>query len=263
MLKKVFVVGAAGLLTAAVLTQTKLGDLAWNWVDRAERSIESKIKPEDELRRIKHEVAMLDRDIDKAKGSLAEENVEARHLTKRVEELRVSVEKSRSAVEARRDLFKNGESSFVKWDGGRNIPIAKAKELLAAEVANHKALEQEFKAQETMLNVRERTRTMAEQHLNALVEQKRQLETEITQLDADIKLAKLRQVESKYQNDGSRMAKIKEDLAKLRKRVEIQQEKLNLSKKYDPSAAENKTVDEILADLDSKSEKAGDQVGKK
>lgn len=262
MLKKVFVVGAAGLLTAAVLTQTKLGDLAWNWVDRAERSIESKIKPEDEIRRIKHEVAMLDRDIDKAKGALAEENVEVRHLTKRVEELRVSVEKSRSAVEARRDLFKNSETSFVKWDG-RNISTSKAKELLAAEVANHKSLEREFKAQDTMLTVRERTRTMAEQHLNALVDQKRTLATEVTELEADIKLAKLEQVQSKYQNDGSRMAKVKEDLQNLRKRIEIQREKLNLTKKYDPAAAENKTVDEILAELDSKGEKAGDQVGKK
>ncbi|HJZ89466.1 MAG TPA: hypothetical protein VKE40_01250 [Gemmataceae bacterium] len=261
MLKKVFVVGAAGLLTAAVLTQTKLGDLAWGWVDRAERSIESKIKPEDEIRRIKHEVASLDRDIDKAKGALAEENVEVRYLTKRVDELRVSVEKSRSAVEARRDLFK-GETSFIKWDG-RNISTSKAKELLAAEVSNHKALNDEFKAQEKMLAIRERTRTMAEQHLQALVTQKAELETAVTDVEAEIKLAKIEQVQSKYQNDGSRMAKVKEDLAKLRKRIEIQREKLALTKKIDPTSVENKSVDEIFAELDSKGEKASDQLGRK
>jgi len=88
MFKKVAIVGAAGLLTAAVLTQTKVGSYLSHQFDRAERHLESKVPPEDELRRIKHEVAGLDKEIDKAKGSLAEENVEVRYLTKKVDELR-------------------------------------------------------------------------------------------------------------------------------------------------------------------------------
>lgn len=254
MLKKVAVVGAAGLLAAAVLTQTKVGNIAWGWVDRAERHLDSKVKPEEEIRRIKTEVAKLDKDVDRAKGALAEETVEAKYLAKKVEDHRTSVEASRKAVEARRGAFK-GDESTVKWDG-RTVHISVAKDLLSREIATHKARETELKSLESMLAVRERSRTMAEQHLQALVSQKAELESDVTSLEADIKLAKIEQVESRYQNDGTRMAKVKSDLNELRKRIEIQREKLALSRKVDPKSVENKSVDEIFAELD----KAGSEL---
>ena len=262
MFKKVAIVGAAGLLTAAVLTQTKVGSYLSHQFDRAERHLESKIPPEEEVRRIKHEVASLDKDIDKAKGSLAEENVEVRYLTKKVEELRSQTEKSRTAVEARgRALKENTDTRFVKFDGQR-MDITKAKEILAADVAAHKSLDKEFKANEKMLAVRERTRGMAEQHLQALITEKAQLESDVLDLEALIKQVKVEQVQSKYQNDGTRMARVKEDLAKLKKRIEVQREKLHLTKKWDRDSVENKSVDEILADLDGKGDKV-DQTAQK
>jgi len=262
MFKKVAIVGAAGLLTAAVLTQTKVGSYLSHQFERAERHLESKIPPEEEVRRIKHEVASLDKDIDKAKGSLAEENVEVRYLTKKVDELRTQTEKSRTAVEARgRSLKDATDTRFVKWDG-QTIDVAKAKERLASEVAAHKSLDQEFKANEKMLSVRERTRVMAEQHLQALITEKAKMESDILDLDALIKQVKVEQVESKYQNDGTKMARVKEDLAKLKKRIEVQREKLHLTKKWDRTATENKSVDEILADLDGKGDKV-DQTAQK
>jgi peptidoglycan hydrolase CwlO-like protein len=257
MFKKIAIVGAAGLLTAAVLTQTKVGSYLSHQFDRAERHFESKIPPEEEVRRIKHEVASLDKDIEKAKGSLAEENVEVRFLTKKVDELRAQNEKSRTAVLARGQMVKDSaESQVVKWEG-RNISHSQAKEFLAREVAAHKTLEKEFKANQTMLAVRERTRTMAEQHLQALVSQKAELEAAVAELEADIKMVKVEQVQSKYQDDGTRMAKVKKDLSDLRKRIEVQREKLRLTKKWDPESVENKSVDEIMADLDTKAEQAG------
>ncbi|MBO0700705.1 MAG: hypothetical protein J2P46_20075 [Zavarzinella sp.] len=263
MFKKIAIVGAAGLLTAAVLTQTKVGSyLSYQW-DRAEKRLESKVPPEEEVRRIKHEVASLDRDIDQAKGALAEENVEVRLLTKKVDELRTQTEKSRTAVEARAQQIKDaGDTRSVRFEG-RTYPIARAKEQLASDVAAHKTLDREFKANETMLAVRERTRTMAEQHLQALITEKAELETAVAELEADIKMVKVEQVQSKYQDDGSRMAKVKKDLTELRKRIEVQREKLRLSKRFDTNSVENKSVDEIMADLDAKGEKAADQTARK
>ena len=160
-------------------------------------------------------------------------------------------------------LKEAGASKLITWDS-RPISYDRAKELLQAQVTSHKNVEKELKALETMLAVRERTRDLAEQHLQALVSQKSELEAAVTELEADIKVARIEQVQSKYQNDGTRMAQVKEDLAKLKKRIAVQREKLNLTKKFDPNSVENKSVDEILAELDSKSEKAaGDQVGRK
>ncbi|WP_020471705.1 hypothetical protein [Zavarzinella formosa] len=251
MFKKLMFVSAAGLLTAAVLTQTKLGSYCWTLADRADQAIESKISPDEEIRRIKYEVSKLYKDIDKAKGSLAEENVEAKLLRQEVEERKSELTKARQALEARHKMMTDvSDGKAVKWDG-RDVPFGKAKELLQFQVRQFKSQEQEFKAKETMLTVRERTRVLAEQHLQELVTQKANLDAAIVELEADIKQAKIEQTQSKYQNDGSRMADVKESLAKLKKRIEIQREKLSLSKKLDPTSAENKTVDEIMAELDS------------
>src|SRR2546422_3302812 len=144
MFKKLLIVGAAGLLIAAVLTQTKVGKhLSRQW-DKAEQYLENQVPPEEEVARIKKEVASLERDIDKAKGDLAYENVECRELTKDVNNLRTRTERSRTAVEARGQMVKEAtDTHLVKWDG-RPIDFTKAKELLADEVKNHKSLEKQF-----------------------------------------------------------------------------------------------------------------------
>jgi len=252
MFKKVAIVGAAGLLAAAVLTQTKVGSYLSHRLDRADKYLESKIPPEEEVRRIKSEVANLDKDIDKARGSVAEERWAAKDMKGKVEEKKTQVENSRQAAEARGKMLKEvSTGSRVKWDG-REINFDRAKDLLQSQVTAHKNLEKELKALETMQAVRERTRDLAEQHLQALVTQKSELEAAVTALEADIKMAKIEQVESKYQNDGTRMADIKESLANLKKRIEVQREKLNLAKQYEKTGVENKSVDEIMAELDAK-----------
>jgi chromosome segregation ATPase len=253
MFKKVAIVGAAGLLAAAVLTQTHVGGYLRHQFDRADKYLENQVPPEEEVARIKVEVANLDKDIDRARGSVAEERVEAKLVKGRVEEKRTQVDNSRAIVEARGKMLKDAASQnkLVKWDS-REVSFDRAKELLQSQVRAHKTLEGELKALETMVAVRERTRDLAEQHLQALVTQKSELEAAVTALEADIKMAKIEQVESKYQNDGTRMADIKESLANLKKRIEVQREKLNLAKQYEKTGVENKSVDEIMAELDAK-----------
>jgi peptidoglycan hydrolase CwlO-like protein len=252
MCKKIAIVGAAGLLIAAVLTQTHVGSYLRHHLDRADKYLESQVPPEEEVARIKTEVANLDRDIDRARGSVAEERVEAKLVKGRVADKQTQVENSRAIVEARGKMLKEAsQNKLVKWDS-REVSYDRAKELLQSQVKAHKTLEGELKALETMVAVRERTRDLAEQHLQALVTQKSELEAAVTELEADIKMAKIEQVQSKYQNDGTRMAEVKESLAKLKKRIEVQREKLALAKQYEKSGVENKSVDEIMAELDAK-----------
>lgn len=252
MFKKIAIVGAAGLLTAAVLTQTKVGGYLSHQFDRADKYLESQISPEEEVARIKIEVARLDKDIDRARGSVAEERVEAKLLKTRVAEKRTQVDTSRQTVEARGKMLREaGQVKTVKW-GSQEVSYDRAKELLQNAVTSHKTLEKEFRSLETMLAVRERTRDLAEEHLQALVTQKADLEAAVTQLEADIKVAKIEQVQSKYQNDGTRLAEIKDSVAKLKKRIEVQRAKLELAKQYDKTGVENKSVEEIMAELDAK-----------
>src|SRR5689334_13113193 len=117
MFKKVAIVGAAGLLTAAVLTQTHVGGYLRHQFDRADKYLESQVPPEEEVARIKAEVANLDKDIDRARGSVAEERVEAKLLKSRVADKQTQVENSRAAVEAlAKNLKDSGSVKLIKID---------------------------------------------------------------------------------------------------------------------------------------------------
>jgi chromosome segregation ATPase len=264
MLKKIIFVGAVGLLTAALVTQTKLGSHARVWLHRAEDKLESTIPAEDEIQRLKSEVKLLDKEIEAAKDALATENVEAREQASKVGALAEQVKASRTTLNQRYEIIaaaeKDKDTHFVKF-GSEKMDLVKAKEVLQTMVKTQKAKEKNLQSEETMLAVRERTRKLAEQHLAALQSQKSELDAVLTEMEADVKQLKIEQVESKYQSDGTKMAEVKESIAKLKKRIAIQREKLNLAKKYDPASVEGKTADEIMAELDSKEK--GSLVGTK
>ena len=56
--------------------------------------------------------------------------------------------------------------------------------------------------------------------------QKAELTAAVDAMEAELAVLKLQQMESKYQTDDSRMAKIKEDLRKLKTKVDVEREKL-------------------------------------
>jgi peptidoglycan hydrolase CwlO-like protein len=252
MCKKIAIVGAAGLLIAAVLTQTHVGGYLRHHLDRADKYLESQVPPEEEVARIKAEVSSLDKDIDKARGSVAEERVEAKLLKTRVADKQTQVENSRAAVEAlAKNLKESGSVKLIKIDS-REVSFDRAKELLQSKVMGQKSLEKEYDSLKSMLAARERTRDLAEEYLQAMVTQKAELEAAITDLEADLKVARIEQTRSKYQSDGTRMAEVKESMTKLQKRIAIMREKLDLAKKTDRSNVESKSVDEIMAELNTK-----------
>jgi len=255
MCKKILLVGAVGLLTAALLTQTKLGSHAKAWMHRAEDKLESSVPDEVEVQRLKMEVAEIEKEIKAATGDVAKENVEARMQGEKVVALAKQVKDSGEALKARAALVKAAETDkdthFVKFEG-RNVNLSDAKDLLQKQVRLQVAAEKNLRSEETMLTVREKTRDLANQHLKTLVAQKSELEAVVTEMEADIKQLKIEQLESKYATDGSKVSEVKESIAKLKKRIAIQREKLNLAKSYDPKSVDNKSVDEIMAELESK-----------
>jgi len=221
---------------------------------RAEDKLESTIPAEDEVQRLKMEVSELEKEIKSAKNAVAEERVEAREQRKKVIDLAEQVKASKATLDARALALKAAEADkevhFVKVDG-RNVDFTAAKDALQNLVRSQNVLEKNLQSEESMLTSREKSRELAEQHMKALVSQKSELESILTEMEADIKQLKIEQIESKYQNDGTKMAEIKESIGKLKKKIAVQREKLNMSKKGDTSAVETKSVDQIMAELDS------------
>jgi hypothetical protein len=252
MLKKLFVIGIVGLVGAYIVTETKAGSRFRDWVSRQCSKLEKKTTPDEELNRIKKEVKLLDGDIEKVKGDLAEANVTVRDLRTDVERLRSEHKEADALARKHGDVMKAASNSDrIQW-GGTNLAFADAKEKWAREVGSANRIKQQLAAAETSLANQEKTRDLIEQQFHEMRRQKDELTQAVADMEAELKLAKIEQMRSKYQNDGTRMAEIKTSLAELRKRINVQREKLVIDARLHRNPVEDRSVDEIFADLDGK-----------
>ncbi len=250
MCKKLFTLAIVGLIGVYVVSETRVGDRFRAWADRMSKKWEKETTPEQELARIKKEVALLDKDVDKVKGDLAESNVNVRLLKTEVDELRTEVKDAEAAVRKHGDALKSASTNDrIQW-GYRTVSYVDAKDLLQSEVRRFKDMKDRLKAREAALASQEETRDLVEQQLQEMLKQKEELTLAVAEMETAIKLANVEQIRSKHQNDGTRMAEIKKSLAELKKKIMVQREKLNIDAKVHRSPAENKSVEEILAEMD-------------
>jgi chromosome segregation ATPase len=252
MLKKLFVIGIVGLVGAYIVTETKAGSRIRDWVSRQCSKLEKKNTPDEELGRIKKEVKLLDGDIEKVKGDLAEANVSVRDLRADVERLRSEHKEADALARKHGDVMKAASNSDrIQW-GGTTLAFADAKEKWAREVGTANRIKQQLASAETSLANQEKTRDLIEQQFHEMRRQKDELTQAVADMEAELKLAKIEQMRSKYQNDGTRMAEIKSSLTELRKRINVQREKLIIDARLHRNPVEDRSVDEIFADLDGK-----------
>jgi len=259
MIKKIAVLAAVGLVGAGVLSQTRLGSYIATLYHSAANSVQEAIPPEVELERVRYEIGQLAKDIEKTRGELATEKVAVRDLASEIEELRTELAQNEEVLRARGELLKKGDA-LVRYNG-RNVSVDEAKELLRLDVQTANARKKDLLAKEKMLTIRVRNRGVVEKQLIALGHQKTELTTLVAEMEAELKLLRLEQTESKYaSNNGSRLSDIQTTLKEVKRRLAVDRETLHLATTLDDTvAASDLTVDQILEGLGESKTKAIDK----
>jgi chromosome segregation ATPase len=201
---------------------------------------------------LRKEAAALDKDIDRAKNELAREIVEVRELTRQTDELKAQVEKAAKELVARGDTINDATNNKVSV-GRQTISVAEAKSRLQKDVSSHVKVVKRLEVMEKTLAQREQIRDTLQKTLDSLKAKKSEALIAIDELEAEYKELQLTQIESKYQADESRLAKIKETLAKIRKDIEVKKEVLQLTPSVredapaEGTATGSQSVEDILA----------------
>lgn len=254
MLKKLVVVGVIGFIAVSALKGSKIGSYLRSEFAGLQERVESKIPAEKEIARLRNEVKLLDQDILRVVGQLAKERVEVNQLHEKADELRARQSKDKELLTARAVAIKAGTEQVMF--GNRKVSIAAATAELEDGVARYGSNQKALESMELALASREKIRDGLEKQLDAMKNQKAELTATIDAVEAELTALKLQQMESKYQTDDSRLAKIKEDIRALKTKMEIDREKLKLMPAvFDkPSkATSTKSVDEIMAPLNAQS----------
>jgi len=250
MLKKLVILGIVGFVAVSVVKGSKVGSYIRSEIDAMKARCEASIPPEKEISRLRNEIKQLVKDILAVVNQLAKERVEVAQLKARADELRAQQSKDKELLTARATTIKNATEQVTFGD--RTLSIAAAKSELEVGVKRFTANQKSLDGMVAAIGSREKVRDTLEKQLETMKNQKADLTATVDALEADLTALKLQQMESKYQTDDTRLAKIKEDIRALKTRLEIEREKLRLLPAVleTPAAAtSNKSVDEIIAPL--------------
>ena len=251
MIKKLVIVGLVATAAFVGLRHSKFFRYAKQELSDVHDWVEDQVPVEKKIEQMRKDVANLDRDVESVKDALAREIVEVRELTTDVGKLRASVETEHKGLVKRGEEIRDA-SEYVAY-GRSKVSVAEAKELLKRDVGTHLKRKQQLESLEKTLANRERIKETLEKQLDSMLKQKQELKAEIDAVEAEYKALQLQQMESKYQNDDTRLARVKESLNGLRKKLDIEREKLQLAPRvYDEPATESvsgQSIDEILAPL--------------
>jgi phage shock protein A len=263
MLKKMIILGVIGFVAVTALKGTKFASYVRTEVDGIRERAEAAIPPEKEITRLRDEIKQLDKDALKLISSVAKERVEVRQLTEKVADLTAQQSAAKADLQARAAAIKNSEGYVTV--NGKPCTIDEAKIGLQADVNRYTDTQKLLASHEAALANRTKVRDMLEKQLEELQNQKETLTNAVNAAEAELNALKLAQMQSKYQTDGTRLAKIKEDLQSLNTKVAVEREKLKLMPKAHekPVAvpSSGKSVDDIVAPLNDKKPDAAPKTG--
>ena len=210
----------------------------WTYISKVCADVQTEIRdarekakdnapPEEEIARLKTEINLLDKDVKTLVNQLAKERVEVNQLKEKVDVMAEAQSKNKELFNARLDAVEKAEGQVTF--GNRSMSVAAAMTELKADKKRLDTAGKSLTAQEALLTNRIKIRDSIEKQLEATKNQKSELAGAVEEMEAELALLKLQQTESKYQTDDTRLSKIKEDLRKLRTKVEIKREELKIT----------------------------------
>jgi chromosome segregation ATPase len=222
MLKKLLIAVVAVAVGLTVVKSTKVGSLMrvkWN---EATAWCNKQIPVETEIARLRDEISRLGNDTKTHYSVIAEEMVRIDNLKREISEGETKLTQQKKKVTALRDALNEGGNKLVSINDEK-YPRVRVEKQLARDFEHYKAAEAQLAAKKKLLESRETCLAKAREQLTAMQETRRDLEVEVSKLEAEYNTLKVTQTKSKFNLDDSALSKVKEGVAALRTRIAEQQ----------------------------------------
>jgi peptidoglycan hydrolase CwlO-like protein len=252
MLKKLLIAVVAVAVGLTVVRSTKLGSLMrvkWNdataWCNK-------QIPVETEIARLRDEISRLGNDTKSHCQVIAEEMVQVDNLKREISEGEAKLEKQKKKVTAMRDALNEGGNKLVVL-GEEKYPRVRVEKQLARDFTHYKTAEAQLVQQRKLLESRETCLAKAREQLTAMQESRRDLEVEVSRLEAEYNTLKVAQTKSKFNLDDSSLSKVKEGVAALRNRIAAESNKAALAAEFSEgpiSAGDTVKTKDLLKEID-------------
>jgi len=231
MLKKLAWIGIFAFAAVVAVKAAGFEKYVGAWANKARAKVEAKIPLETQIESIRDQIAKLQPDVEKAKTKLAEKRVQVMNLRSEVDGRKVRLDENKAVLQTRAEALSDAGVQFVYY-GDRKLPTADAKRQLARDLKSYEQAESLLKSKTQELQIREEELRNVQEQVEALIAARNQAETEVAALESELVTLRLAETRSKYQADDSRLADIKQSMQKVRDRLNVAKEKLNIDAQY-------------------------------
>lgn len=218
MLKKLLIAVVAVAVGLTVVKSTKVGSLMQVKWHEATAWCSKQVPVPDEIASLRLRIADLGKDTKTHCQVIAEEMVAVDNLQREVSENEARLEQQKKKITAMRDALTDGGTQKVVL-GERTFSRGQVQKQLVRDFDLYKTCEAQLAAKKKLLESRQECLAKAKEQLTAMQDTRRDLEVQVSQLEAEYNTLKVAQTKSKFALDDSNLSKVKEGVQALRNRI--------------------------------------------
>ncbi len=219
MIRKAIYATVGLVALAAVFTATDLGSYVCTSFGRVKESVKGSVPIDFEIERARKMVKDLVPEIRTAMHVIAKEEVEVARLEKQIVESDTRLQKDRAELIRLKTDLSTGEANFVY--AGNTYTVGQVRNDLAHRFERYKTKDATLGSLREIHSARQRSLEAARQKLEGMLVAKRQLEVDVENLEARLKMVEASQTTSPHSFDDSRLSRVKELITDLRTRLDV------------------------------------------
>lgn len=219
MLKRSILGSGAVLLLLALMFGRDTFSYVVTSAGRVHRSVRESVPLNFELERARRMIASLEPEISTHKREIAREELELKKLEERIVADRDDVAGLWRDIQRLRDDLSRGDSNFVY--AGRSYTAKQVENDLSNRFERYQTRETTLQNLEKILSARRRGLESAQEKLKAMIAAKRQLEVEVENLEARLKMVEVAKAASDFHIDDSQLSRTRQLLNDIKTRIEV------------------------------------------
>lgn len=225
MLKKGLLVAAGVLLVSTLFFGRDLFSYVKTSLGWVHDSVKDSVPITFELERARKMIADLAPEISRHKREIAREELELQRLAGQLQVDEEQLAKNWQEIQRLRTDLANGGSTFVY--AGHSYTAKQVETDLTHRFDRYETREATVDKTQKILEARQKGLTAAQDKLKAMIAAKRQLEVEVENLEARLKMVEVAKASSEFSIDDSQLSRTRELLKDIEARIEVDAQLVN------------------------------------
>ena len=231
MIKKTLIVVAGLALVTGLLFGRKVMPYASTAFEKVRTSVNEQVPVGFQIDAARKQLEKIEPEIKHMLWQIAKEKAEVKKLENQLAQSQAELGRKHDEILTLRDHLESGESVYVAVNG-KAYTTERVREDLAHRFDVYRTMEKTIAKTEQILELRLQALATAEQKLDEVYSQRRELEVLVENLDARQRMVDVAKTASKIHIDNSQLSQTREFIDDIAARIDVEEQMMNLVPKY-------------------------------